>query len=475
MKPELIQKRRELQQQRESVNDQLTALSDTLESENRGMSEEEQGEFAKLRKQADEVDQRLELIYAQIGVDRRAGDDATPTTDIGMTAKELHQFSFLKLVRALSEPNNAEAQRAAGLELEASKAADDLARRNGELVRGARMPQSDTFVVDRREDGSTQLRSVRSLLDERAKRAVIPADVAKRVLTAGDAGQGAELVADTLRPQDFIDVLRARTVLGSLGATMLPGLVGDQQIPKKTSASAGVWLTPEDQEIPAESMPVFGQVTMTPKTIGVYTEISRQLTLQATPAIEGLVRQDQADGIAVALDNAGIYGTGLNGQPEGIANTTGINNPTDFAGAIPTSAGAGVDVGRGAERQRAVRWCKGVPVQPDRRGAAVDSAERSGDGGRQRAAAVQQDGQRGRHDARLPCADQLAVRARRCVFRPVVGFADGFLRGARRPGRPVQQLDAGPHSHCDLPVVRHRRASRGELRVQQRRRLIGRW
>jgi HK97 family phage major capsid protein len=337
MKPELIQKRRELQQQRESVNDQLTALSDTLESENRGMSEEEQGEFAKLRKQADEVDQRLELIYAQIGVDRRAGDDATPTTDIGMTAKELHQFSFLKLVRALSEPNNAEAQRAAGLELEASKAADDLARRNGELVRGARMPQSDTFVVDRREDGSTQLRSVRSLLDERAKRAVIPADVAKRVLTAGDAGQGAELVADTLRPQDFIDVLRARTVLGSLGATMLPGLVGDQQIPKKTSASAGVWLTPEDQEIPAESMPVFGQVTMTPKTIGVYTEISRQLTLQATPAIEGLVRQDQADGIAVALDNAGIYGTGLNGQPEGIANTTGINNPTDFAGAIPTS------------------------------------------------------------------------------------------------------------------------------------------
>jgi ElaB/YqjD/DUF883 family membrane-anchored ribosome-binding protein len=72
MKPELIQKRRELQQQRESVNDQLTALSDTLESENRGMSEEEQGEFAKLRKQADEVDQRLELIYAQIGVERRA-------------------------------------------------------------------------------------------------------------------------------------------------------------------------------------------------------------------------------------------------------------------------------------------------------------------------------------------------------------------------------------------------------------------
>jgi HK97 family phage major capsid protein len=52
-------------------------------------------------------------------------------------------------------------------------------------------------------------------------------------------------------------------------------------------------------------MPQFGQVTMTPKTIGVYTEISRQLTLQATPAIEGLVRQDQADGIAVALDNAG--------------------------------------------------------------------------------------------------------------------------------------------------------------------------
>ena len=45
---------------------------------------------------------------------------------------------------------------------------------------------------------------------------------------------GGNLVASNLLADNFIEALRNRTVVGELGATMLPGLVGDVAIPKRT-------------------------------------------------------------------------------------------------------------------------------------------------------------------------------------------------------------------------------------------------
>jgi HK97 family phage major capsid protein len=66
--------------------------------------------------------------------------------------------------------------------------------------------------------------------------------------------------------------------------------------------------------------------------------MTRNLLLQSTPAIEGLVRMDLAAAVATAIDKACLYGTGADGQPKGISLQTGINAPTAFAAAVPTWA-----------------------------------------------------------------------------------------------------------------------------------------
>jgi len=63
---------------------------------------------------------------------------------------------------------------------------------------------------------------------------------------------------------------------------------------------------------------------------------TRQLLMQSSVAIEALVRSDIATVLAIAIDLAGLYGSGAAGQPTGVANTAGIGAPGTFAGAVPT-------------------------------------------------------------------------------------------------------------------------------------------
>lgn len=158
-----------------------------------------------------------------------------------------------------------------------------------------------------------------------------------RTLTAGTATDGAELVADNLLAGSFIDVLRNLTIAMSMGAVTMNGLVGDVLIPRKTSGASGGWISSEGGDA-SNSEAQFDQVALTPKTAGVYSDLSRQLLMQSTPAAEGLIRDDLAKAMAILIDLAVFYGSGSSGQPTGIANTTGINAPTSFAAAVPTWA-----------------------------------------------------------------------------------------------------------------------------------------
>jgi HK97 family phage major capsid protein/HK97 family phage prohead protease len=155
----------------------------------------------------------------------------------------------------------------------------------------------------------------------------MPMDVQKRDLTVGTASAGGNLVATNLLDSNFIDLLRARSRAAQLGATLLPGLVGNVAIPKLTGASTAYWLTNEATAI-TESQQTFGQLALAPKNLGAYTEISRQLMLQSTPAAEQLVMNDLAKVLALAIDLAAFEGSGSAGQPTGISATAGIGAVT---------------------------------------------------------------------------------------------------------------------------------------------------
>ena len=231
------------------------------------------------------------------------GNKPLDDSNIGLTQKEVRSFSLMKAIRAMSNPTDRRAQEAATFEFEA---AAEAARRDGVEPQGL----------------------------------YIPADVrrswkmSKRDLNTTD---DSAIIAEDFRGGDFIDVLRNASSVMQAGATMLSGLQGDVKIPKKTAASSAGWIATEGGAA-GESEPTLGQVTMSPKTLGAFTDITRLMMMQSSLDIEALIRNDLSTALALAIDLGALAGSGASGQPTGIKNVSGINAPTAFAGVNPTFA-----------------------------------------------------------------------------------------------------------------------------------------
>jgi HK97 family phage major capsid protein len=140
----------------------------------------------------------------------------------------------------------------------------------------------------------------------------------------GSATAGGNLVGTNLLAGSFIELLRNKMLLYNLGARQLTGLVGNIAIPRQSGAGTAVWET-EATGNTSESAQTYDQVTMSPNEVSAYTEISHKLLLQATPGIEGLIQDDIARVLAIAIDLAGFHGSGGT-QPTGIAGTSGVGS-----------------------------------------------------------------------------------------------------------------------------------------------------
>jgi HK97 family phage major capsid protein len=220
--------------------------------------------------------------------------------DIGMSEREVGQYSFVRAIRALANPTSRAAREAAAFEFEASEAA---AERSGKETEGL----------------------------------IIPPDVLVRAINTSTSGSsdgdtGGYSVATNLMSQSFIEMLRNRAVLLRL-ATPLGGLVGNVDIPAQESGASGYWVG-EDDAAPEDGLEL-GQRAMSPKTVAAYSEITRKLLKQSSIDVEALVRRDLASALALTIDKAGFYGSGTGSEPLGIKNYSGIN-AVEF-GTGPTS------------------------------------------------------------------------------------------------------------------------------------------
>jgi HK97 family phage major capsid protein/HK97 family phage prohead protease len=230
--------------------------------------------------------------------------------EIGMSDKEKREFSFIRAINALAHPNSKEAQRAAGFELEVSRAAQE---KSGKEAQGI----------------------------------LIPADVlgyGRRDLTVGSASGGGDLVATELMSDSFIDLLRKALVLQQAGANVMTGLQGMVAIPRQ-SGGATTYHVAESGAI-NESQLTVDQVTMQPRTIGALTDYSRRLLLQSSIDIENLIRRDLAQQIAIEVENQAINGIGAGSYPLGFLNVTGINTEsgyTTFADYVNAEAALSTD------------------------------------------------------------------------------------------------------------------------------------
>jgi len=144
----------------------------------------------------------------------------------------------------------------------------------------------------------------------------VPLEVFSRDLTVGTATAGGHTVATNLLANKFVDMLRPVSIVASLGATALTGLTGSVKIPRQTSAATAYWVA--ENGAPTESQQAFDQVSMAPKSLAAFTDISRRLMLQSAIDIEGFVRQDLRASLGQELDRAVLAGSGSGNEPTGI-------------------------------------------------------------------------------------------------------------------------------------------------------------
>ena len=223
------------------------------------------------------VDEFRGIVLNNIGSKQTAIDSRSG--ELGLSDKEIKNYSFSKAMAAAISGDWSKA----GFELEASRAVEKML---GKDSRGFYMPHE----ILKREMSTT----------------VDP-----------------NLIGTTHMASNFIDILRNKLVVSKLGGQVLTGLSGNVAIPKQTGTATAYWILEGGDT--TESDLDIGMLTLSPKTVSGATAYTRQMLLQSNPSIERLVMTDLAANIALAIDKAAISGTGADGQPLGILNTTGVN------------------------------------------------------------------------------------------------------------------------------------------------------
>lgn len=219
-----------------------------------------------------------------------AGSGEAPATALDLNQREVQQYSLMRAIRAAAKNNWKEA----GFELECSQA---IAEQLGREARG--------FFV--------------------------PFEVQGRAMSKATTG---DLVGTDHMAGAFIDILRPNSVVMSLGATTLTGLVGDVDIPAQEGTSTFYWLG-DDADV-TDSDVDMRTVSLSPTTVAGSVPISRRLMKQSAPSVEMLIQRDLAIGAALAIDLAALQGTGANDQPTGVVNTTGVSTQAVSTAGAPT-------------------------------------------------------------------------------------------------------------------------------------------
>ncbi len=225
----------------------------------------------------------LEILQSRQGVQRSL---STHSDAPDFSGADRGRYSLSRAILAAASNDWS----AAGLEREASR---EIGRRIGRSTAGVFVPLD--MLVPQRRDYNT--------------------------LTGAAGGS---LVATDLMAGGFIDLLRSKCRVLQLGATVLSGLVGNVDVPRRTAAGAAQWIT-EGQAL-TPSTGAFDVVSLRPKTVGSIGVLSRNLLMQGTPDAEMLVRSDMIAQIAIAIDSAAIAGTGAAAQPLGLLNMAGVGS-----------------------------------------------------------------------------------------------------------------------------------------------------
>jgi HK97 family phage major capsid protein len=144
----------------------------------------------------------------------------------------------------------------------------------------------------------------------------------QRALDATVAATAKNLIAN--EGVTFIELLRAQSLVLAMGATYLPGMVGNIPFARQITGGNAQWTGDNPGTGASNSDPTLETFTMSPKQLMAHRQYSKQLLVQTGGFVDRYIMEDLSAAHSLEVDRASLFGSGSSNQPLGIANVAGI-------------------------------------------------------------------------------------------------------------------------------------------------------
>lgn len=282
----------DIKDQRAQLKTRALEIIDTCKKEVRDLTQEETDELETIKAQIKEKDDELRDLQERLDNLTFETEENEEVRNIennksNITEKMNKRFSLLKAIRSIA--NN---QPLDDVSMAVINAGKEEARKAGVNAQGQiQLPTEERAAV---------------------------------TVTA----EGEDVVATELF--DILTPLRARNVLVQAGAKFLTGLVGNVQYPTMTKSNV-TW--EGETSSASDGAPTFGHVTLSPKRITAYVDVSKMLISQTGWSVEQAIREDLIKAVNAKIEET-VLGddAGTTTKPEGIFKTIEPDAVADYAG-----------------------------------------------------------------------------------------------------------------------------------------------
>lgn len=286
-----------LKEERNGLVQELDQLSAKISAEKRRMTEQEVARVTEINEQRSKLDAEIEALEV---IERSKGNSA-PVYGGGDEGERKEIESVYRKVN-FSDVLNGVNSRGMSKEVEALH---ELGKEENKIAGGDLNVDSRSVLVP---TGFFQYQA--------QKRAA---------QTAGTNSAGGFLVPTIVG--SIVDFLKPRMILGEAGATFMGGLSGNIQFPVDSALGVASYNTETGDA--TELASTFSALTMSPKRLTSYTDISWQLKRQSSQDVSNWVMDKLLNAIAIGWERAAIKGGGSN-EPTGILANSSV--PVFYAG-----------------------------------------------------------------------------------------------------------------------------------------------
>ena len=271
----------EIRQERATAIENANTLLNLAKDEARDFTADEQTSYDGMMENIDKLAKDIEVVERQEKLNAEAASiPVSHSVQTDTLPKEARNYSIFKAVEGFINGN------LDGIEREAHEQAVSEARSTGGVIAGVGIPAS--------------MLEQRAIVDE-ANSAIAPTTL------------GA-----------FQDGLRENAVYEQVGATVLNGLSANTEIPVVGANNAA--FTSAENADGGDVGAQFSSLTLSPKRISGYVDLSKQLVVQTGSGAEQSVIRDLGRSVADAVNAAMFAETNVTGADTALYNVTGVNN-----------------------------------------------------------------------------------------------------------------------------------------------------